>query len=59
MESEAPEKRMAPALLANIRLGWKRLPDTEILVFYELSQITAIKSFITLGHWGPLKTILA
>jgi hypothetical protein len=33
----------------NIRLGWKGLPGTNALAYYEKSQLTAVKSFITLA----------
>ncbi len=42
----------APALLTNIRLGWKSLPGTNTLAYYENSKITDGKSFITLTP-GP------
>jgi hypothetical protein len=40
------------ALLTNIRLGWKCLPGTNTLAYYEHSEIMDVKSFITLcpGH---------
>jgi hypothetical protein len=38
------------ALLTNIRLGWKDLPGTNTLAYHDHSQITAVKSFMTLGH---------
>jgi hypothetical protein len=34
------------ALPANIRLGWKGLPRTNTLAYYENLQITPVKSFI-------------
>ncbi len=34
---------------ANIRLSWKGLPGTNALAYYKNSQITSVKSFITLG----------
>ncbi len=37
------------ALLTSIRLDWKGLPGTNSLAFYKHSQITDVKSFITLG----------
>jgi hypothetical protein len=37
------------ALPTYIRLGWKSLPETSTLAYYENSQITAVKSFITLA----------
>ena len=33
-------------LPANIRLGWKSVPRTNTLAFYENPQITTVKSFI-------------
>jgi hypothetical protein len=36
----------APALPVNIRLGWKGLPETNTLAYYENPLITAAKSFI-------------
>jgi hypothetical protein len=39
----------AVALLANIRLGWKRLRETNTLAYYEHSYITVVKSFMTLA----------
>ncbi len=36
----------ALALPANIRLGWKDSPRTNILAYYENPYITAVKSFI-------------
>jgi hypothetical protein len=33
-------------LPTNIRLGWKSLPRTNILGYYENPSITAVKSFI-------------
>jgi hypothetical protein len=38
------------ALLANIRLGWNSLPETNTLAYYEHSSITDVKSFITSVH---------
>jgi hypothetical protein len=35
----------APGLPANIRLGWKGLPGTNILVSYEDSELMAVKKF--------------
>jgi hypothetical protein len=45
----------APALPANIRLGWKNLPGTNALAYYQNSQITAVKSLITLS---PLVNVI-
>jgi len=39
----------APALPPNMRLGYKGLPGTNTLTYYENPYITDIKSFITLG----------
>ncbi len=36
----------ALALPSNIKLGWKGLPETNTLAYYENPQITAVKSFI-------------
>ncbi len=40
---------LAPALTANIRPGWKCLPGTNTLAYYEDLYLTAVKSFITLA----------
>jgi len=37
------------ALPTNIRLGWKGLPGTNALAYFEKSQLTAVQSFITLA----------
>ncbi len=37
------------AFLAKLRLNWESLPETNTVAFYENSQITAIKSFMTIG----------
>ncbi len=47
--SDAPLKGRLLALPTNIRLGWKGLPGTNILAYYEKSQLTAVKSFVTLA----------
>ncbi len=39
---------VAPALLANNRLGWNGLTRTNTLAYYEHLLITAIKTFIAL-----------
>ncbi len=44
--------RYAPALPANIRLGWKGLPGTNALAYYEKSSLTAVKSFIICATGG-------
>ncbi len=36
------------ALPTNIRLGWKGLPGTNALGYYEKSKLTAVKSITTL-----------
>jgi hypothetical protein len=41
--------RQAPALPVNIRLGWKGLPETTTLPYYENPLITAMKSLILLA----------
>jgi hypothetical protein len=41
-----------PALPADIRLGWKGLPGTYTLAYYENPKITAVKSFIVQAR-GP------
>jgi hypothetical protein len=40
------------AFLTNIGQGWKGLPGTNTLAYYEYSQNTDIKSFITLCPGG-------
>ncbi len=45
----APRKGRLLASPTNIRLGWKGLPGTNALAYYEKALLTAIKSFITLG----------
>jgi len=47
---------LAPALPTNIRLGWKGLPGTNALAYYEKSQFTAVKRFITLANGGKVKS---
>jgi hypothetical protein len=42
--NEAPFRLLA--LPTNIRLGWKGLPGTNALGYYENPKITAVKSFI-------------
>jgi hypothetical protein len=41
--------RLALALLGNIRQGWKGLPGTDTVAYYENSYITDIKRFVSLG----------
>jgi len=40
------------ALPAIITLGWKGLPGTNALAYYEKAQLMAVKSFITLATGG-------
>jgi hypothetical protein len=47
--SGAPLYGRLLALPTNIRLGWKGLPETNALAYYEKAQLTAVKSFITLA----------
>ncbi len=42
----APLYRRPLALPTSIRLGWKSLPGTNTLAYYENPYITAVKSFI-------------
>ncbi len=46
---QGPSLRQALALFAIIRLGWKGMPGTNTIAYYESLQITDRKSFITLG----------
>jgi hypothetical protein len=46
---EAPLYVRLLALPTNIRLGWKGLPGTNTLAYYEYSYITDVKVFIILG----------
>ncbi len=46
--SGAPLKGRFLALPANIRLGWKGLPGTNVLAYNKKLYLTAVKSFITL-----------
>ncbi len=43
----------APALLINIKLGWKVLPGTNTLAYYEHVKAVVVKSFITFGSAVP------
>jgi hypothetical protein len=47
--SGAPHYGKLLALPMSIRLGWKGLLGTDTLAYYENSQITDMKSFITLA----------
>jgi hypothetical protein len=49
----------ASALPANIRLGWKGLPGTNALAYYEKAYLTSVKSFITLApeNWQDAPSI--
>jgi hypothetical protein len=40
---------LVQALPENIRLGWKGLPGTNALAYYEKLSLMAVKSFITLA----------
>ncbi len=42
----------APALATTFRIGWKGLPATRTLAYYEHYESTALKGFITLSS-GP------
>ncbi len=48
--SGAPFKGRLLALLTNIMLSREGLPRTNTLAYYEHSEITAVKSFITYGQ---------
>ena len=47
--------RWALALPANIILGWKGLPESNTLAYYENPKIKAIKSFILQAPGGKLR----
>jgi hypothetical protein len=50
----------APALSANIRIGWKGLPEANTLAYYKNPQIMAVKGFIAQApchHWLSLKNV--
>jgi hypothetical protein len=49
--SDAPLSVRLLALSTNIRLGWKGLPGTNVLAYYEKSLLTAVKKFYNIGHW--------
>jgi len=53
--SGAPLYGRLLALLANIRLGWKRLPGTNALAYYEKLGLMTVKSFITLAPDDEIK----
>jgi len=47
---------LAPTLPITIRLGWKGLPETNTLAYYENPEITAVnsrKKFYRIGPAGP------
>jgi hypothetical protein len=48
---------LAPALPINIRLGWRGLPETNALAYYENPYITAVKSFIVQAPGYALKIV--
>ncbi len=41
---------LTPALPANIRLGWKGLPGTNALAYYEKNVTYGRKKFCNIGH---------
>jgi hypothetical protein len=43
--------RQAPALTANIRLGWKGLAGTNTRAYYKNLYITTVKVFIVQAPW--------
>ncbi len=43
-------RRKAPALPANIKLGWKGLPGTNALAYYEIVTYGR-KKFYNIGPW--------
>jgi hypothetical protein len=45
----APLQGRLLALPTNIRLGWKGLPGTNALAYFENSELTAVRSFKTLA----------
>jgi len=47
--SGAPLCGSLPALASNITLGWKDLPETNTLTYYENPKIKDRRRFITLG----------
>ncbi len=53
--SGSAEKGWLLASPTNIRLGWKNLPETNTLAYYENLSITAAKSFIVQGP-GSMKS---
>jgi hypothetical protein len=42
-----------PALLPNIRLGWKRQTLANTLAYYDAGKITAVKGFIVYARDAP------
>jgi hypothetical protein len=54
---EHPKGASLGALLANIRLGWKGLPETNNLAYYEQVKVTAIKDFTILGIGSVFATL--
>ena len=48
----AEHKKGAPAVRANIRLGWKGLPGTNTPAYYEHYKIRAVKCFITSSSYS-------
>ncbi len=50
---------LALALPANIQLGWKGLPGTNALAYYEKSELMSVKSFITLSPEWTFEMVLS
>jgi len=55
--SDAPILGKLLALHANIRLGWKWFPGTNSLAYFENSDITTVKFFITLAPSANVKRL--
>jgi hypothetical protein len=55
--SGAPLLDWLLALLTNNRLGWKGLPGTSAIAYYEKSYLTAVKSFIILTPGANVKKL--
>ncbi len=47
-----------PALLTNIRLGWKQTPVTNSLAYYDTELITAVKKFKVQAKRSPLQRFI-
>jgi hypothetical protein len=48
-QKEVPERCFTRVGSGLITLGWKGLPGTNALAYYEKSKFAALKSFITFG----------